>query len=130
MELGLEAASPREACAKQPGYLPRRRRFHTFCEEHNFGFDLVVLSPYTRYGLEVYDPVAKGHVGIWQAMQPSTEIRCASSLAEATRMVTERWYQEALWTLITGSTYLVGEAMQWLQIGQQLLDRTSHDHAI
>ncbi|KAK3294342.1 putative tetrahydrofolylpolyglutamate synthase [Chaetomium fimeti] len=94
-----------------------------FCEQHDFRFDLVILSPYKRYGLEVYDPVAEGHAGTWQTMQPLTEIRCASSLAEATGMVTERWGRDALWTLITGSTYLVGEALEWLsQIRMESLD--------
>ncbi|KAL2139229.1 hypothetical protein VTI28DRAFT_5489 [Corynascus sepedonium] len=97
------------------------------CEEHNFRFDLVILSPYKRYGLEVYNPVAEGHAGIWQTMQPSTEIRCASSLAEAIKMVTEQWDREAVCTLVTGSTYLVGEALGYLQTG---LDGTNHDHSI
>lgn len=60
--------------------------------------------------------MAKGDAGIWQTMQPSVRIVCASSLEEAImeakQEVGDRYL---LWTLITGSTYLVGGALALLQ---------------
>jgi len=96
-----------------------------FCEGHGFLFDLVILSSYERYGLRIYDSVTEEDARIWQTMQPSAQISCASSLAQAIMMAQELG-DPGVWTLITGSTYLVGEALALLQAG---VDGTSNDHS-
>jgi len=81
-----------------------------FCSEHEFFFDLIILSPYKRYGLEMFSGNEE-HAGLWRTLQPSTQVLCTSSLQDAIAMASR---EESL-SLITGSTYLVGEALPLLQ---------------
>ncbi|EWY79478.1 hypothetical protein FOYG_17383 [Fusarium oxysporum NRRL 32931] len=83
-----------------------------FCVKHELKFDEVVLSPYKRYGVQM-NSSAESDASFWRQLQPSLEIKCASSLQDT--MVEMSRSNGHYSTLITGSTYLVGDALNILQ---------------
>ncbi|KAI5465040.1 Mur ligase [Mariannaea sp. PMI_226] len=86
-----------------------------FCDDQNFKFDEVILSPYKRYGLQMHDAVIEEHLKVWQAMQPSIKLKRASCLEDAIATTERQDVVGVQQTLITGSTYLVGEALALFQ---------------
>ncbi|KAK4032468.1 hypothetical protein C8A01DRAFT_50752 [Parachaetomium inaequale] len=93
-------------------------------EEHNSRFDLVILSPYKRYGISIHQSSSDSCNTLLGPLQPLISI---ANLTSVIKMAIEKWDQEVVYTLVTGSTYLVGEALGYLQTG---LDGTSHDYSI
>jgi folylpolyglutamate synthase/dihydropteroate synthase len=61
---------------------------------------------------------ADSYVDFWRSLQPSSEIKCSSSLKDTMTDIGKR--HERHLTLITGSTYLVGEALRVLQSAGKL----------
>ncbi|KAL3954494.1 hypothetical protein ACCO45_010057 [Purpureocillium lilacinum] len=86
-----------------------------FCSEQKLRFDLVILSPYERYGQKIHgQTVAKEHATFWKTVQPSTRLACATSLEQAMTMAEDDCGGVLPQVLITGSVYLVGQAITLL----------------
>ncbi|PNH41684.1 hypothetical protein VD0004_g5473 [Verticillium dahliae] len=84
------------------------------CEQLELYFDLILLSPYKRYGVPVYESTVDEDAAYWRGIQPQTQIECSSSFKAAVAKVEKRRFQGSQ-ILITGSTYLVGEALATLR---------------
>lgn len=63
----------------------------------------------------MHDDAIEEHMKVWQTMQPSTQIKRASSLEDAIATAEGLQVDGLKQILITGSTYLVGEALALLQ---------------
>ena len=72
-----------------------------------------------RPGLKVHDAIAKEHEIFWRELQGSANISCVSSLGDALAKSKQQGRNGGMRTLITGSTHLVGQALDMLQRGTQ-----------
>lgn len=90
-----------------------------YCKSHRFTFDLVILTPYNRYGSKIHDDMARVNAGFWRKIHGSSSVLCSDSLEDALNTVRLQYLEKPTDVLITGSTHLVGQALALLPGGEE-----------